>query len=115
MVMNMGFVDVRTDNKGMIAFCEPLCQLTDKPVRFLRRDLAGTEGLTEVVGDHIVLAPDSAGVANVLLLGIEKLGVRDPAVTAPARYELSVVGFLRVLHPIRGVQYKSTLRCSFLD
>lgn len=94
-------------------FGEPLRQLTAQPVRFLRRDLAGTEGLTEMVGNHIVLAPDSAGIAIVLLLGIEKLGVCDPAVTAPARYEFSVIGFLRVLHIVDDVRYGSTDSAAF--
>ena len=67
MIVNMGFVDMRTDDVSVIAFCEPPCQLTAQTVCFLRRNLTGTEGLAEVVGNHIIRTPHPPGVSNVLL------------------------------------------------
>ena len=67
MIVNMGFVDVRTDNIGMISFCEPPCQLAAQTVCFLRGDLAGAEGLAQVVGNHIILTAHPSGVLDVLL------------------------------------------------
>ena len=67
MIVNMGFVDVRTDDIGMIAFCEPPCQLTAQTVCFLRRYLTGTEGLAQMVGYHIILTAHPPGVSDVLL------------------------------------------------
>ena len=66
-----------------------------------------------MVGDHIIHTPDSAGVANVLLLGIEKLGIRDPAVTAPACNELSVIRFLRVLYIVDDIRNGSANSAAF--
>ena len=65
MIVNMGFVNVCADNVGVIAFGEAPCQLTAQTVCFLRRDLAGTEGLTEVVSNHIIRTTHPPGVSNV--------------------------------------------------
>ena len=67
MIVNMGFVNVCADNVGVIAFGESPCQLTAQTVCFLRRDLAGTEGLAEVVSNHIIRTPHPPGVSDVLL------------------------------------------------
>ena len=68
MVMNMGFVNVCADDKGMIAFCESPCKFATKTIGLLRGDLTGTERLTEMVGNHIIFATDSASLFYVLLL-----------------------------------------------
>ena len=67
MIVNMGFVNVCADNVGVIAFGESPCQLTAQTVCFLRRDLAGTEGLAKVVSNHIIRTPHPPGVSDVLL------------------------------------------------
>ena len=67
MIVNMGFVDVRTDDVGMIAFCEPPCQLAAQAVCFLRGDLAGAKGLAQMVGDHIISTTHPTSVLDVLL------------------------------------------------
>ena len=67
MIVNMGFVDVRTDDVGMIAFCKPPRQLTAQTVCFLRGDLARAEGLAKVVSNHIIRTPHPPGVSDVLL------------------------------------------------
>ena len=53
-IMNMRFVDVGADHKGMIAFGEPPGKFYAQPVGFLRCDLSGPERLAHMVGDHII-------------------------------------------------------------
>ena len=76
MVMNMGFVNVCADNKGMIAFCESPCQFAAKPIGFFWGDLTRTERLTEMIGNHIIFATDSAGLFYILLLRQKNLNGR---------------------------------------
>ena len=67
-IMNMRFVDVGADHKGMIALGEPPGKFYAQPVGFLRCDLARFEGLPDLIRDHIAgLLP--AGELPVLALG----------------------------------------------
>ena len=68
MVMNMGFVNVGADDKGMIAFCESLCKFAPKTVGFFLGNLTRPERLTEMIGNHIIFATDSVGLFYILLL-----------------------------------------------
>jgi len=68
MVMNMGFVNVCADNKGMIAFCESPCKFAAKPIGFVLSNFTRTERLTEMIGNYIIFATDSAGLFYILLL-----------------------------------------------
>jgi len=86
----MGFVNVCADNKGMIAFCESPCQFAAKTIGFLLRDFSGTERLTEMIGNHIIFATDSAGLFYILLLRQKKLSICGSAVTLPAGYQLAM-------------------------
>ena len=97
MIVNMGFVDMGADDIGVIALGEALGQFTAQTIRFLRCDLTGDKGLPQMVGNHIILAAHSAGLLDVLILGEKKLGVSDPAVTLPARYQPAAVRLLRIL------------------
>ena len=67
MIVNMGFVDMGADDIGVIALGEALGQLTAQTVCLLRRDLAGTKGLSKMVGYHIILTAHPPGVSDVLL------------------------------------------------
>ena len=98
MIVNMGFVNVRTDDIGMIAFCEPTCQLAAQTICLLRRDLTGTEGLAEVVSNHIIRTPHSPGVSDILLLGKQELPVGNTAVALPACNESSAICLFRVCY-----------------
>lgn len=98
--MDVCLVNVRTDDVGMIALSETLCQLTAQTVCFLRRDLAGTEGLAQMVGNHIIRASYPTGISDVLLLGKKKFTVGNPAVTLPAGNQLPVVGLFWIFHII---------------
>ena len=82
----------------MITPCEALRQLAAQTIRFLRRDLAGTEGLPQVVGNHIIRASHPASISDVLLLGKEKFTVGNPAVTLPAGNQPPVVGLFWIFH-----------------
>ena len=98
MIMDVCLVDVRTDNVGVITLCEALCQLAAQTVRLLRRDLTGTEGLAQMIGNHIIRTTDTPGVSDVLLFGKQELTVSDSAVTLPAGNQSAVVGFSRIFH-----------------
>lgn len=67
-------------------------------IGFLRGDLTGTEGLTEMVGDHIIAATHSPRVSDVIVFELQKLGICHPAVALVAGDQLAAIGFLRVLH-----------------
>jgi len=56
MIVNVVFVNVGADDESMVPVCKTFGKLTADPVCFLRRDLAGDKGLSEMVGDHIVRA-----------------------------------------------------------
>ena len=100
MIMDVCLVDVRTDNVGVITLCEALCQLAAQTVRLLRRDLTGTEGLAQMIGNHVIRASHPTGIPDVLLLGKEKFTVGNAAVTLPAGNQPSIVGFSRIFNII---------------
>ena len=65
-IMDMGFVDMGADHKGVIALGEPFGKLHTQPVGFFRGNLAGDKGLPDMVGQHIVRAPYPSSGGNVL-------------------------------------------------
>ena len=103
----------RADDIGVIAFGEAVDQLAAQPVRFLRCDLTGNKGLPQMVGDHIILAAHSAGLLDVLIFGEKELGVSDPAVTLPARYQPAAVCLLRILGVVDDVADGLSHRAAF--
>ena len=73
-IMNVLFIGVRGNEKGVSAFQKPLGKLISHAVCFLRRDLTGLKGLSHLIGDHVVpLLP--AGEVFVLPLGEQKLRI----------------------------------------
>ena len=98
MIMDMGLVNMGTDDKGVFSLGEPLGKLHAQPVGFLRGDLPRTEGLANMVCDHIVRATDPPGGGNILALGQHELGVGHTAVALIAGNEPAVVSFLRIGH-----------------
>ena len=73
-IMDVLFVGVRGDEKGVSAFQKPLGKFIAYAVCFLRRDLSGLKGLAHLIGDHVVpLLPPGDGL--VLPLGVKKLRV----------------------------------------
>ena len=110
---HVSFVDMGADDIGVIALGEALGQLTAQTVRVLRCDLSGNKGLPQMVGNHIILAAHSAGLLNVLILGEKKLGVGDPAVALPARYQPAAVCLLRVFGVVDDVADGLSNRAAF--
>ena len=73
-IMNVLFIGVRGNEKGVSPFQKPLGKLIAYAVRVLRRDLTRLEGLAHLIGDHVVpLLPPGDGL--VLPLGVKKLRV----------------------------------------
>ena len=115
MIMDMGLVNVGTDDKGGFALGEPLGKFYTDPVGFLRGDLPRTEGLANMVGDYIVRATDPSGGGNILALGQHELGVGYTAVTLIAGDEPAVVCLLRVGHIVNNRADGSALGPAFAD
>lgn len=61
-----------------------------------------------MIGNHIVSSPDFSCVADILLLGIEKLGIRNAAVALPACDKSAMIGFLRIFYIVNGVRNGGT-------
>ena len=55
-IMDMGLVNMGTNDKGVFSLGEPLGKFHTQPVGFLRGDLPRAKGLADMVGDHIVRA-----------------------------------------------------------
>ena len=66
--MNVLFIGVRGNEKGVSSFQKPLGKLIAHAVCFLRRDLTGLKGLSHLIGDHVALLLP-AGEGFVLPLG----------------------------------------------
>ncbi len=67
-IMDMLFVGVGTDDKGMVALGEALGKFIAELIGFLRCDLARLEGLANLICNHIAgLFPD--GELPVLAIG----------------------------------------------
>lgn len=49
--MNMGPIGMSCHNKGILTFCKTESQFLSQSVRFLRYDLSGLEGLTDLVSN----------------------------------------------------------------
>ena len=98
MIMDMGLVNVGTNDKGVFALGEPLGKFYTEPVGFLRGNLPRAERLANMVGDYIVHAPDPSGGGNILALCQHKLGVGYTAITLITGDKSAVVGLLRIGH-----------------
>ena len=94
--MNVRFVDVGADHKGVIALGEPLGKFHAQAVGFLRGNFFGAERLAHMVSDHIVCAAHPPGGGDVLPLRQQKLCIGGPAVTAIASDQFPIVSLLRI-------------------
>ena len=89
--MNVRFVYMSTDHKGMITLGKAPCKFHTQPVSFLRCDLTGAEGLAHMIGNHIIRTAHSSGSGNVLPLCQKELRIRSPAVTRITGNEFAVI------------------------
>lgn len=88
-----GGYDLGTDHKGVFALGKPFGKFYSQLVDLLRTDLPRAEGLTYMVGDHIVRSTDSPGGGDILALGQHELGVGHTTVALIASDKPAVVGF----------------------
>ena len=100
--MDMGLVNVGTDDEGVFFLRKPLGKLHAQPIGFLRGDLPRAEGLADMVGDHIVCATDPSGGGDILALGQHELGVGHTAVALITGDEPAVVCLLRIGHIVNN-------------
>ena len=114
-IMDMGLVNVGTNDKGVFALGEPLGKFHAQPVGFLRGNLPRTEGLANMVGNHIVCAPNPSGGSDILALCQHELGVGHMAVALIAGDEPAVVGLLRVGHIVNNRADGTTLGPTLAD
>ena len=68
--MNVRLVYVSADHKGMIAFGKTLGKFHTQPVSFFRGNLAGAEGLSHMIGNHIIRTAHSSGSGMILVVAI---------------------------------------------
>lgn len=115
MIMDMGLVNVGTDDKGVFALGEPLGKFHAQPVGFLRGDLPRTEGLANMVGDYIVHATDPSGGGNILALSQHELGVGYTAIALITGDKPAVVSLLRVGHIVDNLADGSALGPALAD
>ena len=89
--MNVGFVYMSADHKGMIALSKTLCKFYAQTVGFFRRDFTGFEGLAHMVSDHIIRPAHPPGGGDILPLRQKELRIRSPAVTRITGNEFAVI------------------------
>ena len=53
MIVNVSFVNVGTDDKGMITFQEPFGKFITDTVCFFRRNLTRLERLPDLISDYV--------------------------------------------------------------
>ena len=113
--MNVGFVYMSADHKGMIALGKTLGKFHTQPVRFFRSDLTGAEGLAHMIGNHIICATHSSSSGNVLPLCQKELRIRSPAVTRITGNEFAVICFLWICYIVDDVTDRPTFCAALAD
>src|SRR5699024_6703946 len=115
MIMDMGLVNVGTDDKGVFSLGEPLGKFYTQPVSFLRANLPRAERLANMVGNYIIRTPDPSCGSDILALGQHELGVGYTAVALIAGDEPAVVGLLRVGHIVDNLADGTALGPALAD
>ena len=95
-IMNMGFVDMSADDKGMTTLGEPTSKFHPHPVGLFGSHFPGGKGLTDMVGNHIILFPATPSDSYVLPLCQQKFRISNTAVAFITCDEFTVVSFLQV-------------------
>ncbi len=113
-IMDVLFVGVRGDEKGVSAFQKPLGKLIAYAVRVLRRDLTGLEGLAHLIGDHVALLLP-AGEGFVLPLGEKKLRVGGFRVAFVGGDQLTALRLIWILGIVDAVSQAVGNRLAVTD
>ena len=66
---DMVLIYVRADDKSVVSLRQPHGKLLADLVGFFRRHFTRLKCLPEMVGNHVIRAPDSAGLVDILPLG----------------------------------------------
>ena len=113
-IVNVLFVGVRGNEKGMSAFQKPLGKLIAYAVRVLRRDLSGLKGLAHLIGDHVMpLLPPCDGL--VLALGVKKLRVGGFRVAFVGGDQLAALRLFWILGVVDAVSQAVGSRLAVTD
>ena len=113
-IMDVLFVGVRGDEKGVSSFEKSLGKFVAHTVCFLRRDLTGLKGLAHLIGNHVVpLLPPCDGL--VLPLGEKKLRVGGFRVAFVGGDQLAALRLFRVLGIVDAVSQTVGNRLALTD
>ena len=113
-IVNVLFVGVRGNEKGVSAFQKPLGKLIAYAVRVLRRDLSGLKGLAHLIGDHVVpLLPPGDGL--VLALGVKKLRISGFGVALIGGDQLAALRLIWILGIVDAVSQAVGNRLAVTD
>ena len=113
-IMNVLFVGVRGNEKGVSAFQKPLGKFIAHTVCFLRRDLSGLKGLAHLIGDHVVPLI-SPGDGLVLPLGVKKLCVGGFGVAFVGGDQLTALRLIWILGIVDAVSQAVGNRLAVTD
>ena len=114
-IMDMGFVNVSTDDKCVFALGEPLGELHAQPVGFLRGDLPRKKRLANMISDYIIRPPNPSGGCNILTLCQHELGIGHTAIALIAGDKPAIVGLLRVGHIVDNLADSTALGPALAD
>ena len=89
-------------DKGILAFCKTESQLLSQSVRFLRCDLAGFEGLTDLLSNHFMPLA-AAGDLVILAFGQHEFFIHGHGIALIPGDQFTLVRLLRILRIIRSV------------
>ena len=114
MIVNVGFVNVRTNNESVISLGEPLGKFITDSIRFLRCDFTGLEGLPKLICDDIILLIPSC-VLSVFFLGKRKFRGDESRIAGIRRNETAVIGLLWIFGVIGSVRQALCQRFAFVQ
>ena len=103
-IMDVLAVCMGGNEKGVLSLCPAHSRFIAHPVCLLRGDLSRTEGLPDLIAEHIGVPPlFPARDSLVLCLCQQELGIGCAVVALIGGNELPVLGFLRVLAVVETV------------
>lgn len=100
--MDMGPIGMSCYDKGILSFGKTKSQFLSQSVRFLRCDLAGLEGLTDLISNHFMPLA-AAGDLLILACGQHEFFIHGHGIALIPGDQFTLVRLLRILHIIRSV------------
>ena len=102
MVMNMSPIGMSCHNEGILTFCKTESQLLSQSVRFLRCDLSGLEGLTNLVSNHFMPLA-ATGDLLILTFGQHEFFIHGHGIALIPSDQFTLVRLLRIFCIIRSI------------